>query len=137
MVNMNDVGLKQVNDTVVVQGLYDDFGQMLKGTAPTLDMANSSQKLEGKDTASPKSLGRSTPTVDLNALFGFRTLVLGDGVIREYGNLVILCSQMGCKTPEMSGHAAARPAADVRRNRTDLQNSHTMDLPSSLCRIKP
>ena len=137
MVNMNNVGLKQVDDTVVVQGLYDDFRPMLKGTAPTLDLGNLSQKLGVKDTASPKSLGRSTPTIDLNALFDFRTLVLSDGVIREYGNLVILRSQMGCKIPEMSGHAAARPAADVRRDRTDLQNSHTMDLPSSLFRIKP
>jgi len=110
---------------------------MLKGTAPTLDMVNISQKLGVKNAASPKRLCRSTPAIDLNTLFGFRTLVLSDGVIREYGNLVILRSQMGCKTPEMGSHATARPTADVRRDRTDLQNSHTMDLLSSLLRIKP
>src|SRR4030042_2243693 len=97
---------------------------MLKGTAPTLDMANISQKLGVKNAASPKRLCRSTPAIDLNALFGFRTLVLGDGVIREHRNLVILSGQMGCETPEMGSHAAARPAADVRRDRTDLQNRH-------------
>jgi hypothetical protein len=136
MVNMNDVGLKQVDDTVIVQGLHDDSRQMLKGTAPTLDTANISQKLGVKDTASPNSLDRSTPAIDLNTLLGLRPFVLGDGVICQHGNLVIPSSQMGYKTPEMGGDAAARPAADVRRNRTDLQNSHDMDLLSSPFRIK-
>jgi hypothetical protein len=136
MVNMNDVWMKQVDDTIVVQGFHEYAKQMLKGTPPTLDMANLSQKSGVKDTDRPKSVGRPTPTINLNALFGFRTLVLGNGVIRENGNLVILSSQMGCKTPEMGSHTT-RPGTDVRRNWADLQDSHRRDLPSSLFRIKP
>jgi len=71
MVNMNDVWLKQVDDTIVVQRFHDDCKQLLQGTTPTLDMVNISQKLGVKNAASPKRLCRSTSTIDLNALFDF------------------------------------------------------------------